>query len=447
PPTDKRNFEKALSKDSYTFGFELGRNRQGQVEIARLVPGGAAWKSQEINKGDLVTEVRFASGQVLDLICASLSDLTSEIEATDSRKLTLEIQKAGGLKKTVTLIKEKMSVEDNTLDSFILKGEKKVGYIYLPGFYTQFEDGNALGCANDVAKELLMLQIEGIEGLILDLRFNGGGSMEEAIDLAGLFIDEGPIAMTNTKEGKVKAIRDMNRGVTYEGPLMVLVNGLSASASELFAASIQDYHRGLIVGTTTYGKATGQIIVPLHPSRPQEGASVKVTNFKFYRVTGDSHQAQGVVPDLEIPDPWRELVTLEVDQPSVIARDQVQKELVYDALPPISVGPLKSKSQVRIAANPYFQVQGEAMKEVQKVMDQGEHLILHPGGYGETLGRLSEIFDAVYDPEVGEQAVFVVDNNRSMATVLMLSENLKLRNDQVKEKLLTDIQLQEAFQV
>src|SRR6185295_15214954 len=176
------------------------------------------------------------------------------------------IKKADGSERSVSLWKEKREEDDddNKVKSFLLKGSKTIGFLSLPAFYEDWENEKGInGCANDVAKEILKLKKESIEGLILDLRYNGGGSMQEAVELAGIFVDAGPVGQYKTREAKVYTLKDVNRGTIYDGPLMVLVNGYSASASEMVAGTLQDYNRAVIVGSPTYGKATAQVVLPM----------------------------------------------------------------------------------------------------------------------------------------------------------------------------------------
>src|SRR5437762_8924227 len=161
------------------------------------------------------------------------------------------------------LAKEKIETEDDIVKGYVLNGEKKIGYISLPDFYTIWEDESGSGCANDVAKEIVKLKKENIDGLILDVRYNGGGSLGEALQLTGIFIDEGPLLGEKDRNGKLVFLKDPNRGTIYDGPMVLMVNGQSASASEVLAAALQDYHRALIVGSSTYGKATMQEIFPM----------------------------------------------------------------------------------------------------------------------------------------------------------------------------------------
>jgi carboxyl-terminal processing protease len=260
---DKQNFETQLSADGLSFGMDIEASENGEIAVSGLAPGGAAWKSSRIHKGDILINIKTSSDKTIDLTSASVDEANDIIQSINSKKADFTFRKVNGEINTIRLIKSKLIQDENVVKSFILKGEKSFGYISLPGFYTEWNTDNPLGCANDVAKEISRMQEENIEGLILDLRYNGGGSVREAIGLAGLFIDEGPLCIFKSRVGKPYLIKDMNRGSAYNGPLLVMINGLSASASELFADAMQDYHRAIIVGSSSFGKATAQITIPL----------------------------------------------------------------------------------------------------------------------------------------------------------------------------------------
>ena len=221
----------------------------------------------------------------------------------------------------------------------------------------------------------MKLKKENIQGLILDLRYNGGGSMEEALDMAGIFIDEGPLSLIKDRTGKVVSLKDANRGTIYDGPLLVLVNGQSASASELLSAVLQDYNRAIIAGGNTYGKGSGQIILPVDTSRSTIGIRtenknpeygfVKVTVNKFYRVSGGTTQHQGVKPDIQMPDVFDELDYRESAAFHSLPADEVKRNAYYKPLALLPIDKLKIKSEARTKHNASF-------AEVKKIA----HLLL-----------------------------------------------------------------------
>ena len=225
-------------------------------------------------------------------------DLKQKLEKGTEVKLT--IKRVDGTIKVISLIRDEIKLEDTYAKSAVIGGDHKVGYIYLPEFYANYDDPNGAKCSEDVAKEIRKLKDENVEGVILDLRGNGGGSLAEAIDLTGLFIKEGAVVQVKNSAGKVEIGQDDDKQVVYSGPLVVLTNRFSASASEIFAGAIQDYQRGVIVGESTYGKGTVQQVLDLKRfiSDKDEVGELKWTFQKFYRVTGSSTQNKGVIPDI-----------------------------------------------------------------------------------------------------------------------------------------------------
>ncbi|GHM99920.1 tail-specific protease [Cytophagales bacterium WSM2-2] len=340
--TEMKLFQSGLSTTAPSFGFELKRNNWGEVSILRVVPGSSAWNSNEVHKGDILLQVRNAKGEFSDVDDFDV-DPDELIKSWGEDQIELKLKKADGKIATVKLFKGKIESVENRVQGFVLDGQKKIGYVSLPSFYKEWNSENSNeGCSNDLAKEIIKLKKEGIEGLILDLRFNGGGSIEEAIDVTGIFIDGGPVAVVKTKDQALLTLKDSNRGSVYDGPLVVMVNGASASASEFVAAALQDYNRALIVGTSTYGKGTGQIVLPVNSNN---NGFIKVTMEKLYRITGRTNQKRGVKPDIAIPDLTDEFVSKEIQSPSALLADSVSKKLFYTALADIE------KAQLKLASN------------------------------------------------------------------------------------------------
>lgn len=360
------NYEASISTETPSLGIDLEENEKGDVEIARLVPGGPAWKSNELHKGDVLTGLQWKGKPAVDLDGADSDEIESLLSSSNDTQLELTVRKVGGQTKTVSLAKEKLREDENIVKSFILKGDKKIGYISLPGFYGEWENESGQGCANDVAKEIVKLKKENIDGLILDIRYNGGGALAEGIELAGIFINEGPLFVLQERDKKPTVVKDMNRGTVYDGPLVVMVNGLSASASEVFASTVQDYNRALIVGSPTFGKATGQMVMPLDsfvlapkPRATQSATSdgyAAITMLKLYRVTGQSAQLKGVQPHIYLPDIYETLAYRESLFPFVLPHDSTTRKVYYTPLKALPVETLSQKSATRIATHTSFQL-------------------------------------------------------------------------------------------
>jgi carboxyl-terminal processing protease len=355
----KSSFDTEMSGLEYSAGFEVDENDKGEWIISYLVPGGAAWRNGELHKGDIILKIKSGGKPELILSEANPEKLSGILEGSSNEKITITVRTLAGIQKIVELEKEKITDEEGIVKSYVLNGSKKIGYITLPGFYVkEGEESEANGCSNDLAKEIVKLKKDSIAGLILDLRYNGGGSLGEALELAGIFINEGSLASAKDKTGKVHFLRDPNRGTIYDGPLLVMVNTMSASASELVSAVLQDYHRALIVGSPTYGKGSSQVILPLDTTgnfskTTKYDSYVKVTQGKFYRIDGTTTQWKGVIPDIELPDIYAIDQFREKGTISSLLPDH-SKPAIYNPLPTINFEELKLKSNARVKANVTF---------------------------------------------------------------------------------------------
>jgi carboxyl-terminal processing protease len=355
-PGKKDEFQGELGDNQLQFGFTLGEGKDA-TEITRLKPGSSAYKSGLIHEGDQILALQWDNNEEIDVSDATTDEVNVFISGEHGKSLTLTLKKSDGTTRKVTLQREKAALDDDNskVRSFILKGNHRVGFISLPAFYTDWngEEGGNNGCADDVAKEIIKLKKENIEGLILDLRYNGGGSMLEAIALAGIFIDAGPVGMTRDKEGKIYTMKDVNRGSVYDGPLILLINGFTASASEMLAGTLQDYHRALIVGSPSFGKATAQVVLPLdtlfdekHMDRMKTADNfIKITVDRLFRVNGTSAQQIGVIPDVFLPDYTETRTEREKSLPCSLPNTAIESNKYYHPYPPISLDPLKSFSK------------------------------------------------------------------------------------------------------
>jgi len=331
-PVEKRAFDEQMSGRFYGIGALLSE-QDGVIKIASVVPGGPAWKSGEITVNDIIVKVgQGGKDELVDISGYAVEDAVKLIRGNKGTEVKLTIKKNDGTYKTITIQRDEIVQDETFARSVIVKnGDKKIGVISLPDFYADFERPNGARCSEDVAKEIIKLKAEKVDGIVMDLRFNGGGSLYEVIQMVGLFIKNGPVVQVRDREGKIQVMDDRDPSVLYDGPLAVMVNETSASASEIFAAAIQDYKRGIIVGSTsTYGKGTVQRNVPLgntldfFSGRTEFGA-VKLTFQKFYRVNGGSTQLKGVEPDVVLPDILDYYKIREKDNPNSLPWDEIKK--------------------------------------------------------------------------------------------------------------------------
>lgn len=382
PPASKDLFVASLSVEAVSFGIELEENHQGDIQIARLAPGGPAWKSRELHVGDVLLALRSKTGVERDFACLDLEEADEILADANFHHAFLTVRKKSGRTRTVELIKEKLQVEENTVNSFLLKGDQLFGYLNLPAFFTQMDGPGDAGAAQQVAREVMKLKRAGVEGLILDLRYNGGGSVLEALKLAALFIDKGPLGLEVSRGETPHLIEDMYEGVFYQGPMLLLVNGLTASAAEILAMALQDYNRALIVGSTTYGKATIQIMTPLANEDQEKevaaGPFAKVTIGRYYGVKAKSYQAIGIVPDVALQDGLAAFEMAEVNHPTALKADVIEREITYGALAPMPLAFLQAQSHRRLQSDKAYQAQKLRTDTLLWASKQGFPVRLHP---------------------------------------------------------------------
>jgi carboxyl-terminal processing protease len=330
-PIEKRSFTEQMSGVIYGIGAQLTQDDFG-IRIASIQPGGPAWKSGQIVVNDVIVKIAQGSDEPVDVSGYETTDAVKLIRGNLGTEVRLTFRKPDGTFKVVSLIREKIVLDEGYARSVVIQnGEDKYGYILLPDFYADFEREDGHRCSEDVAAEIKKLKAENVKGIVIDVRFNGGGSLYEVVQMAGLFIDKGPVVQIRNKEGRSQTLYDETPGILYDGPLVVMANEFSASASEIFAGAIQDYKRGIIVGSSsTYGKGTVQRNVafgkPLDSLGIQtEYGAVKLTFQKFYRITGSSTQKKGVAPDVVLPDEYEYLKYREKDNESALSWDEMER--------------------------------------------------------------------------------------------------------------------------
>ncbi len=381
-PVEKRSFTEQMSGTFYGIGAQLTQDDNG-IKIASIQPGGAAWKSGQLVVNDVIVKVAQGADEPVDVSGYETTDAVKLIRGNLGTEVRLTIRKPDGSYKIVALKREKIVLDEGFARSAIIqKGADKYGYILLPDFYADFEREDGARCARDVAKEIEKLKAENVKGIAIDVRYNGGGSLYEVVQMAGLFIDQGPMVQIRNKEGRSQTLSDEVPGSIYNGPLVVMVNEFSASASEIFAGAIQDYKRGIIMGSTsTYGKGTVQRNVPFGKPLDDLGiqteyGAVKLTFQKFYRVTGSSTQRKGVVPDVILPDEYEFLKYREKDNESSLPWDEMSraKFQVWPGNAPIAA--IAAKVNDKIAKDTSMIAFKKTLAWVSTQMDRPVHLKL-----------------------------------------------------------------------
>ena len=356
PPIEKRSFDEQMSGKFYGIGASL-KDEDGNIKVATLLTGSPAWKSGQIQVGDVITKVAQGKAEPVELTGLAVEDAVKIIRGNKGTEVRLTLRKQDGTIKIVPIIRDEIVQDEVYVRSAIVNGKEKIGYIFLPDFYADYEKPDGHRCSRDVAREVEKLKAEGVDGIIIDLRNNGGGYLPEVVEMVGLFIPDGPVVQVKDREGRPTVLKDNDKTVIYNGPLAVMVNEFSASASEIFAAAIQDYGRGVIIGSTSsYGKGTVQRNIPfgrpldLFTGRTEYGA-IKLTLQKFYRINGGSTQLKGVTPDIVLPDEYEYLKFREKDNDNSLPWDEIEKTPYTKWSANWNLDALKAKSEERIKNN------------------------------------------------------------------------------------------------
>lgn len=331
PPKDKENFDISMSGQLEGIGAQL-QERDGFIRVSNIVPGSPSYRQGELEEGDLIIKVAQGEAEPIDVTDMRLDDAVKLIRGKKGTEVRLTVKKISGATKIISIIRDVVVLEETYAKSAIVENESgiKVGYIFLPKFYADFNRMGGRAAAEDVKIELEKLNAEGVQGVVLDLRGNGGGSLRDAIDITGHFIETGPVVQVKSRFSRPEIMSDNNRSVVFDGPLVVMVNHFSASASEIVAAAIQDYDRGVIMGASqSFGKGTvqrffelDQMLTPANAEFRPLG-SIKITTQKFYRINGGATQLRGVVPDIITPDQYNYIDLGEKEQDFVMKWDEI----------------------------------------------------------------------------------------------------------------------------
>lgn len=312
PPTEKEDFDISMSGKLEGIGATLSE-KDGYIKVVEIMPGSPSWRQGDLQAEDIILKVAQGDNEPVEIIDMRLDEAVRLIRGPKGTKVVLTVKKIDGSIMQIPIIRDVIVLEEKYAKSTIIttKDSKayKIGYIYLPQFYTDMNDRNGRKCSKDIEKEVTKLKNENVDGIIIDLRNNGGGSLNDVVEIGGLFIDKGPIVQVKDMKEAARQYNDYDGKTLYDGPLAIMVNSFSASASEILAAAMQDYKRAIIVGTnSTYGKGTVQRIVDIDALVSREYQSykplgaIKITIQKFYRINGGTTQFQGVTPDIILPD-------------------------------------------------------------------------------------------------------------------------------------------------
>ncbi len=372
-PDDKEDFDIDMSGKLEGIGALL-REEGSFIKVERIIPGSASWRGKELKAEDVILAVGQADEDAVDIVDMSIRDAVKLIRGKKGTVVKLKVKKPDGTTKTISIVRDQVILEQSYVKSTIIEHKKlkqKIGYIHVPKFYRDFQDPNGRNSSDDVKKELIKLKKKGVDGIVLNLRNNGGGALQDATLMGGLFIDKGPIVQVKNR-GEAKVHTDTDGKIYWDGPVIVLINRFSASASEIVAGALKDYHRAVIVGSSeqTHGKGTVQAIMNLQETINPFLAkyispigAMKITTDMFYRINGMSTQFRGVKPDIELPDQFGYLDSGEQSLDYAIPYAEVPavkyeewKKQKYD------LSKLEKMSEKRVAKNDKFKKIEESVK-------------------------------------------------------------------------------------
>jgi carboxyl-terminal processing protease len=335
PPSSKEDFDIHMSGSLEGIGALL-REDDGQIKVVRIIPGSAAEAQGQLAAEDVIMAVSEKDGEPVDISAMSIREAVSYIRGPKGTEVRLTVIKPDGTRLVIPIIRDVVRLEETYVKSTVLEGKKghRIGYVKIPNFYRDFSSNplsqDSRNVTDDTRAALQALKEEGIQGLLVDLRNNGGGSLSDAVDVSGLFLPSGPVVQVKDQSGKIQVLEDHDKNMAYTGPMIVLVNQFSASASEILAGALQDYDRAVIVGGKhTHGKGTVQSLMDMNRNLPllhfkkYDLGALKVTIQKFYRINGSSTQYKGIVPDIELPSLLDFLETGEQYMDNSLPWDQV----------------------------------------------------------------------------------------------------------------------------
>lgn len=404
PPKEKSEFDVQMSGQFFGIGAQL-EEKDGNIRVSNIIAGSASYRQGQLKAGDIILKVAQGKEEPVDIADMRLDKAVSLIRGEKGTEVRLTVKNAEGSIVIIPIVRDKVIIGDTYAKSVIVTDEtnQKIGFIRLPEFYADFNGTGGRNCSEDMKIEVEKLKAEGVSGIIIDLRNNGGGSLEDVVKMAGLFIDKGPMVQVKSKDAKPQILEDWDGGVKYDGPLAIMVNGNSASASEIMAAAMQDYKRAVIVGSnSTFGKGSVQRFYDLdnflNPTfndiKPL--GQIKITCQKFYRINGGATQLKGVIPDIILPDVSQYIDRGERELDYPMAWDEIPPAK-YIAVEGLNYDRLKKADQARVKNNEFFKT---IEQQAQKAKKDKENTVetLNLAKYREEMAKQKEenkLVDAV----------------------------------------------------
>ncbi len=376
-PDDKERFDVNISGKYNGIGARLTKT-EGSIKIVEIIIGGPIWKDNLLDVGDLILKVAQENSEPVDVVGMKLDDAIKLIKGPAKSFVTLTVKKIDGSIKDVVIMRDIVELEEIYAKSTLINKENiNYGYISLPKFYVDFSDYKNRNSSEDVKNHIIKLKNNGMKGLILDLRNNGGGSLQTVVDMTGLFIEKGPVVQVKSIGNRKKILYDRNPEIIWDGPLVILINEMSASASEILAAALQDYKRAVIIGSKkSFGKGTVQNIIDLNKfisNSDFDMGAIKITTDKFYRINGESVQLEGVKSDVVIPDSYMHIFNGEKDENNPLKWDKIDAVFYnpWNGFKNFSF--IKNNAQTRINSNNYLKL---VSKRADWIKEQSDNKLI-----------------------------------------------------------------------
>ena len=450
-PEEKERFNTSMSGKFEGIGAHL-QKKNDYTEIAELISGGPAWRGKQLEKGDLIIKVAQSNGFAVDIVGMRLVDVIKKIKGPKGSEVRITVKKADGSVKIIPIIRDIVEIEETYVKSSVVeKNGLKYGVIYLPKFYIDFEnkDGKGRDAAKDIAQEIVRLKKTGVTGIVLDVRDDGGGSLPAVVAIAGLFIEQGPIVQVKTAEKK-EILYDTDKKIEWDGPLVIMVNEFSASASEILAAAIQDYKRGIIVGSKqTYGKGTVQRVIDLNPyvkdSKLGDFGALKTTIQKFYRINGGSTQLEGVSSDVVMPDRYAYLKMGERDEANALPWDKINPAVYTVWKDNLKFEQAVVNSKTRISQNPQFQLIDENAKWIDSRSDENNYS-LNIDKFKIAQNQIAEVAKK-FKPILDYKTNLKFNSMSNELEVMNTDSPFKEKREKWHESLAKDVYVEEALNI
>ena len=449
-PQEKERFDTNISGKFEGIGARLQKKNQ-QIRIVEVISGGPVWRDKLLEVEDIIMKVAQENEEPVDISGMRIDDVVKLIKGPKGTNVYLTVKHVDATIEIIPITRDVVELEDAfAKSSIILKGEKKYGIIHLPKFYIDFKDYEQRNAASDVQKEIEKLKKENVEGIILDLRNNGGGSLQTVVDMTGFFIKDGPVVQVKSTGGKKQVLSDTDSSVSWDGPLVLMVNEFSASASEIIAAALQDYKRAVVIGSKqTFGKGTVQNVIDLNQiiSKNTHGdlGALKLTTEKFYRINGGSTQLEGVKSDVVFPGRYTYIDTGEKAQDKPLSWDKISPASFQTWESTLNFDYALEQSKKRIASNSYMMLIDEQAKWIKSQQDENTYSLNYENFINERKNRIEET--SKYDKLDEFKSPFKLETLKVDLPGLEKDTDLKESRLRWEKDLSKDIYLYEAVNV